>query len=159
MFQPLTLSQIRNRLGRMRRMAKLHILLMAAALTGAAFGDQPRAAGQGQPGASVATDSRAPAAEPSSLDIPRLRELLNSRQQPQEQSQAALLLVESESPEAVGLVAEGLQRWDRPDVFQSLATAIRLRRDRRFQGALLKALAAEQPAIRQPATEPLARLE
>jgi HEAT repeat protein len=92
-------------------------------------------------------------------DLPRLRELLYSRQQPLEQSQAALLLVGSESAEATAIVSEGLQRWERADVFQALATAIRLRADRRFQAPLVKALAAEQPAIREAATETLARLE
>jgi HEAT repeat protein len=92
-------------------------------------------------------------------DLARLRELLYSRQEPQEQSQAALLLVQDPSPEAAELVRASLRRWDRPDVFQALAAAIRLRRDPRFVNPLLQALACEQPAIRQAAIDTLARLD
>src|SRR5262249_43315401 len=92
-------------------------------------------------------------------DLPRLRELLYSRQQPLEQSQAALMLVQSDSPDAMLLVLDGLRHWDRPDIFQALTSAIRMRRDRRYQSALLKSLAAEPPAIRQAAMETLGRLD
>jgi HEAT repeat protein len=100
-----------------------------------------------------------PAGVPDTPDIPRLRELLYHRQQPQEQSQAAFLLVESQHADAGEAIREALRRWDRPDVFQALAAAIRLRRDARFEAQLLKALTSEQTPIRQAATEALPRLE
>ncbi len=92
-------------------------------------------------------------------DQARLRELLYSRQEPQEQSQAALFLVQSRVPEAVEIVREGLRRFDRPDVFQALSAAIRLRRDARYCESLMPALSVENPAIRQAATDTLARLD
>src|SRR5262245_5024833 len=125
-------------------MAGLHTLLLLVLLAGA---DAPGRVGA-QPGA--ATDA---------LDLPRLRELLYHRQQPQEQSQAAFLLVDSQRGDAIEAVREGLRRWDRPDVFQALAAAIRLRRDGRFEPQLLKALSSEQLPIRQAAVEALPRLE
>jgi HEAT repeat protein len=92
-------------------------------------------------------------------DVARLRELLYNRLDTQEQSQAALLLVQSPAPDAGELVREGLRRWDRPDVFQALAGAIRIQRDKRFADPLLKAVASEQPALRASASEALARLD
>jgi HEAT repeat protein len=101
-----------------------------------------------------------PAAPSAELpDLSRLRELLYHRQQPQEQSQAALVLVQSQHPDALEMVREGLRRWDRPDVFQALAAAIRLGRDSRHEAALLKGLSSEQVEIRNAAAEALARLE
>lgn len=124
-------------------MTGLHALLVLAALAGA---DPPGGA----------KESLAPA---DGVDVARLRELLHSRQQPQEQSQAALLLLQSQSPEAMDVVKEGLRAWDRPDVFQALAAAIRLRRDTQHVTSLLKALGAEEAPIRQTASETLARLD
>jgi HEAT repeat protein len=110
----------------------------------------------GPDGAGRVAGPAAPAAEVP--DLARLQELLYHRQ-PQGQSQAAFLLVQSQQPEAVETVRKGLQRWDRPDVFQALAAAIRLARDHRHEAALLKALGSEQGLIRQAAIEALPRLE
>jgi HEAT repeat protein len=99
-----------------------------------------------------------PATSGTITDLPRLRELLYNQQQPQEQSQAALLLVQSESAKAVEFVREGLRRQDRPDVFQALAAAIRLHRDPRHVDTLLAALGSERSVQRQAAIETLARL-
>jgi HEAT repeat protein len=125
-------------------MRRLHTLLVVVLLAGP---DAP-----GRAGSSPAAASDAP-------DIPRLRELLYHRQAPQEQSQAAFLLIESQHADAAELVREGLRRWDRPDVFQALAAAIRLRRDARYESPLLKALTSEQLPIRQAAIDALPRLE
>jgi len=125
-------------------MISFQTLLLAALLLGP---EPPRRFEEAAP---------APVIQP---DVARLRELLYNRQEPQEQSQAALLLVQSTSADAADLVREGLRRWDRPDVFQALASAIRLQRDRRFSDSLLKALASEQPALRAAAGEALARLD
>jgi HEAT repeat protein len=132
-------------------MAKLHILIFAILFSVGA--ERRLAVGEPQSTAGAAAPSN------STLDVPRLRELLNSRQRPLEQSQAALRLLDNQSGEAANVVLAGLQRWDRPDVFQALAVAVGLRRDRRFQASLVKALASEQPAIRDAAVETLARLE
>ena len=78
-------------------MASLHAIILIAAL----FGPESQNSGT--------------AAKPA--DLPRLREILYSRQQPLEQSQAALLLIQSDSPDATLIVLEGLRHWDRPDVF------------------------------------------
>lgn len=90
-------------------------------------------------------------------DVARLREQLYNRQDVPQQNQAALLLVQSTSPEAADVVREGLRRWDRPDVFVALASAIRMSRDRRFTESLLRAIHAEQSSLRLAAAEALAR--
>lgn len=90
-------------------------------------------------------------------DVALLREQLYNRQDSPAQSQAALMLVQSLSPEAADIVREGLRRWDRPDVFVALASAIRMTRDRRFTEPLLKAIQAEQANLRLAAAEALAR--
>lgn len=95
---------------------------------------------------------------PQAMDAAPLRELLYNRNRPQEQSQAALLLVQSTSAEVAALVAFELTRWDRADVFQALTSAIRIQRDLRFLQPLLDALSAEQMPIRQSAIETLAAL-
>lgn len=95
---------------------------------------------------------------PRAMDAAPLRELLYNRNRPQEQSQAAFMLVQSDSAEVAALVAFELTRWDRADVFQALASAIRLKRDVRFLQPMLDALAAEQQPIRQSAIETLAAL-
>jgi HEAT repeat protein len=97
-------------------------------------------------------------APPKGLDIAPLREMLHDRNRPQEQSQAALLLIQSESDETRAFVTFELTNWDRPDVFQALASAIKLRRDLRYLNPMLDALGAEQPLVRQPAIETLANL-
>lgn len=92
-------------------------------------------------------------------DEARLREMLFARQQPVEQGQAALLLVQHGGPEAQTIVREGLRRWDRPDVVQALAQAVRVARDSRFVQPLLQGLAAEHGGIRSAMIESLAALE
>jgi HEAT repeat protein len=122
-------------------MAGLHSLLLACAIL--------------QPPGTANAPSLVP---PRSTDAAALREKLYSRNQPQEQSQAALLLVQAESAEVAALVGFELTRWDRADVFQALATAIRLRRDVRFLQPMLDALGADQLAIRQSAIDTIAAL-
>ncbi|MFO0815821.1 MAG: HEAT repeat domain-containing protein [Gemmatales bacterium] len=93
---------------------------------------------------------------PRAMDAAPLRELLYSRNRPQEQSQAALKLVQSSSAEVAALVTFELTRWDRTDVFQALAAAIRTEQDKRFIQSMFDALAAEQLPIRSAAIETLA---
>lgn len=93
------------------------------------------------------------------MDGPRLRELLFHRERPGEQSQAALILIQTDTPEAQALIQDALRRWDRPDVFQAMTSAIRLWRDTRFVQPLLRALAADQAPIRQMAMDALAGLD
>jgi HEAT repeat protein len=76
-----------------------------------------------------------------------------------EQSQAALLLVQSGSTEAQELVRESLRRWDRPDVFKAAASAVGLWRDSRYLHPLLQALSADSAEVRQTAGDALARLD
>jgi HEAT repeat protein len=94
-------------------------------------------------------------APPKAMDAAPLREQLYHRNRPQEQSQAALLLVQSNSPEVAALVTFELTRWDRADVFQALASAIRMKQDTRFLNSMVDALAAEQLPIRSAAIETL----
>src|SRR5262245_38336912 len=100
----------------------------------------------------------APAAPPGPTDPARLRELLQDRQHPRNQSQAALLLVQDPSPEARHIIRWGLRQTDSPEVFQALAAALRLARDGRFADELFAALAGGRPPFRQAAAEALAEL-
>jgi HEAT repeat protein len=95
---------------------------------------------------------------PSKIDPARLREMLHDRQHSRSQSQAALLLVESRTPEAEDIVRRGLRQTDSPEVFFALAAALRLHRDKRFLTELLTALGGGQAGIRQAAAETLAEL-
>jgi HEAT repeat protein len=88
----------------------------------------------------------------------RLQELLQDRQQPAGQTQAALLLVQSRSPTAEDFVRDGLRQSDSPEVFLALAAALRLCQDTRFVDELVDALSASRPAVRQAAAETLAVL-
>lgn len=97
----------------------------------------------------------APASVGSS-DPARLRELLLDRQQPREQSQAALLLVQDHSAEAEAIVRQGLRQSDEPEVFIALASALRVERDSRFTEELLTALVGGRPLVRRPAADALA---
>ena len=92
-------------------------------------------------------------------DTARLKELLYQRDRPQEQSQAAMVLVQAGTIEAQAAVREGLRRHDRPDVFQALAAAVRLWRDERFIPPLLQGLNSDSLTIRQAAMEALAAQE
>jgi HEAT repeat protein len=91
-------------------------------------------------------------------DTARLREMLQDRQQPRAQSQAALVLVQDPSPEAEAIVRHGLRQTDSPDVFLALTSAVRLCQDRRFEAEHLEALACVRLAIRQAAADTLAAL-
>ncbi len=102
-----------------------------------------------------------PAAElpPSAtLDPARLREMLLDRLQPESQSQAALLLVQSRLPEAEEIVRRALRQPEAPETFAAVAAAVRLCRDTRFQEEFVTALTEGRPAARQAAMETLAVL-
>ncbi len=91
-------------------------------------------------------------------DVALLREMLQDRQHPRNQSQAALLLVESASPDAEEVVRQGLRQTEAPDIFLALAAALRLRRDDRFAGELLAGLSSGRQPVREAAAETLAEL-
>ncbi len=91
-------------------------------------------------------------------DVARLRELLQDRQHPNGQSQAALLLLQDRSTEAEAVARQGLRQTESVEPFLALAAAVRLRQDGRFTEELLRALGSTRPAIRQSATEALAAL-
>jgi HEAT repeat protein len=93
-----------------------------------------------------------PAAPP---DPAHLREMLYDRQHPLQQSQAALLLIQSQVQEAGPIIHQGLRQTDAPDVFQALAEALRLGRDARFTDDLLAVLAGGPPALRPVVAEAL----
>ncbi len=99
-----------------------------------------------------------PETRPSADDPTRLREMLHDRQRPRNQSQAALLLVQGRWPEAEEIVRQGLKQTDSPEVFLSLADALRLCRDDRFTDELLAALAGGRTPVRQAAADTLAVL-
>jgi HEAT repeat protein len=101
-----------------------------------------------QPPAS-ATDGPGP-------DLALLREMLHDKQHPRGQTQAALLLMQSPSPEAERVVREGLSHAEEPEVFQALASAVEMCNDRRFADELIAALSAKKPAVRQAAAEAIA---
>lgn len=110
-------------------------------------------------GAGAPQESSAAAARSVSVDAARLKELLFQRERPQEQSQAALLLLQARTAEAQAVVREGLRRHDRPDVFQALAAAARLWRDERHIPLLLQALSADSAPVRAAAIDSLAAQE
>lgn len=125
-------------------MSGIHLLLVLMAL---GFADPPQPADVPTP------------PPPPSIDLARHRELLLNQLEPSEQSAAALLIVQDSSREAAEIIREGLRRWDRPDVFRALASALRLRRDPRFNDLFLRALGSEQNTIRSAAIESLAKCE
>jgi HEAT repeat protein len=88
----------------------------------------------------------------------RLQELLQDRQQPAGQTQAALLLVQSRTATAEAFVRVGLRQSSSADVFLALAAALRLCQDTRFVDELIDALSASRAAVRQAAAETLAVL-
>jgi HEAT repeat protein len=100
-----------------------------------------------------------PGSPGGAADTARLSELLYNRSRPYEQSQAAMLLIQESTSEAQAVVRDGLRRYDRPDVFQALAGAIRLARDTRYMHPLLQALASDQTAVRQTSVDTLASLD
>jgi HEAT repeat protein len=98
------------------------------------------------------------ATAPRRPDLAHLQEMLHDRQNTHGQGQAALLLVESSSDGAEKAVRDGLRSVENAEVFLALATAVRLRQDRRFLDELLAALSAGQPAVREAAAQTLAVL-
>jgi HEAT repeat protein len=93
---------------------------------------------------------------PRKPDLAHLQEMLHDRQQPQGQSQAALLLMESKVEGAAKIIRDGLRRVEDADLFLPLAAAVRLRQDRRFLDELFAALSSNRPAIREAAAQALA---
>lgn len=96
--------------------------------------------------------------QPSVIETTSLKEILYSRQRPQEQSQAALQLLQLRSSESETIIRAELNRWERPDVFLALSSAIRMQRDTRFTTELLHGLGADSPFIRQAAIDSIAYL-
>src|SRR5262245_25490185 len=74
---------------------------------------------------------------PVRSDPAHLREMLQDRQHPRLQSQAALLLVQDRSSDATEIIRQGLQQTESQEIFLALADALRLCRDRRFVEELL----------------------
>jgi HEAT repeat protein len=99
---------------------------------------------------------RADSAAPPASDLAQLEEMLLDRQNPRQQNQAALLLLQDRSPEAETLIREALLQTDAAEVFQALVGAVRLTRDQRFADELLAALTNGRAGIRQAAAETLA---
>lgn len=93
---------------------------------------------------------------PRKPDLACLQEMLHDRQQPQGQSQAALLLMESKLEGAAKIIRDGLRRVEDADLFLPLAAAVRLRQDRRFLDELFAALSSNRPAIREAAAQAVA---
>jgi HEAT repeat protein len=92
------------------------------------------------------------------MELGNLRELLQDREDPRGQSQAALLLVQSRDCAAEKIVRRGLLQPENEEAFLALAAAVRLRQDRRFLDELLAALTANRPRVRQIVAETLAVL-
>jgi HEAT repeat protein len=97
----------------------------------------------------------APPVADKSPDLLLLQEMLRDRDNPRGQSQAALLLVQNESPEAELIIRQGLLQIEDPELFQTLATAIHIAHDNRFIDELIRALSSTRPNVRQSAAETL----
>jgi HEAT repeat protein len=102
------------------------------------------------------TDPEVPPAQQA--DLARLRETLLDRQNPRAQSQAALLLVQMPGNDAETLVRQGLRPADTPEVFQALASAVRLTRCSKFVDELFMGLKSDREPVRDAASETLAVL-
>jgi HEAT repeat protein len=99
-----------------------------------------------------------PVSSGPSEDPGRLHEMLQDRKHPGDQSQAALLLVQSRTTEAEEIVRQGLRQSDEPEVFLALADALRLEHDGRFVDELLEALLGGRPTVRRAAAQVLAEV-
>jgi HEAT repeat protein len=97
-------------------------------------------------------------AQPVQEDAAKLREMLRDRRHPALQSQAALLLVMSADREATETVRLGLRQADSLEMFQSLTTALRLRRDARFNLELFTVLSSGRAEYRRVAADAFAHL-
>ena len=95
---------------------------------------------------------------PTDPDLGQLQEMLYDRQDARAQSQAALLLVQSEDAAAMKVVRHALRQADQEDAFVALTTAIRLRCDTRFGEDLFAHLGSMKPRVRQVAAETLGGL-
>jgi HEAT repeat protein len=84
--------------------------------------------------------------------------MLHDRQNPGGQNQAALLLVNSQAREAEVVLRHTLRHVEDVEVFQAVASAVRLCQDRRFNVELVGALTSGRAPIRQAAAEALAVL-
>lgn len=91
-------------------------------------------------------------------DLPRLEMMLHDHQHPRLQSQAALLLVQSNSREAESLVRRELKQTNDPDVYQALTAALCLERDARFLDELWGRMRGGSPALRQATADVLAEM-
>lgn len=89
-------------------------------------------------------------------DLLLLQEMLRDRENPRAQSQAALLLLQNDSPEAEMFIRQGLLQIEDSELFQTLATAIHTSMDNRFTDELVRALSSSRPQVRQMAAETLA---
>ena len=68
--------------------------------------------------------SAADAPRRADADPAHLKEMLQDRQHPLSQSQAAILLVQSSSPDAEEIIRAALRQTDAPDVFLAVAAAV-----------------------------------
>ncbi|HEV3118066.1 MAG TPA: HEAT repeat domain-containing protein [Gemmataceae bacterium] len=87
----------------------------------------------------------------AAADPSRLQQVLIDKQEPRNQSQAALLLVQNPSPEAEEIVRQGLRQASGEEVFLALAAAVCLTHDTRFGDELLTVLVSGKPSARQAA--------
>jgi HEAT repeat protein len=92
------------------------------------------------------------------VELTNLRDLLHDRHDPRGQSQAALLLVQSNDPAAAKIIRHGLRQPDNEEMFLALTAAIRLRQDKRFFDDLIACLMSNKPRLRQVVAETLAVL-
>jgi HEAT repeat protein len=102
----------------------------------------------------------APALDPRMviIDTATLREMLYDTQHAHKQSQAALLLLQNQSPDADEIIREGLHQTSNPEVALALISAIRLQHETRFATELLAAFSSPQVNVRQFAGRTLADL-
>lgn len=91
-------------------------------------------------------------------DLAQLAEGLHDRLDPRGQSQAALLLLQSDDAAAEKLLRRTLRLPDNEEAFVALAAALRLRQDGRFTEELFAALTSSKLRVRQGAAEALAVL-
>jgi HEAT repeat protein len=110
------------------------------------------------PAAGAPPAKEIPPAGVADVDLANLQDLLRDRQDPRSQSQAALVLVQSDDPGAEKIVRRGLRHPEEEECFLALTAAVRLCQDRRFVEELLAVLTANRPRVRQVVAETLAVL-
>src|SRR5439155_16339348 len=89
----------------------------------------------------------------AAADPAGLQQVLIDKQDPRNQSQAALLLLQHPSSEAEEMVRQGLRQASGEEVFLALAAAVRLTHDTRFGDELLTAVLSGKPSLR-PTADP-----